>query len=212
MGFAIYDAIAGGTPDYAGQAANQEAQRQAAIKKGTAAIDAAYAGFTPDFYNKRAQAYENYALPQLAKQYNDTKAQVGFGLANRGQRGSSVSAKAWSDLFRTEGEAKQGIADTALGQSQALQENVAQSKNNLLNMLYQSADPAGAAAQATSTASSLSVPSTFAPLANQFSGLINQYYLGQVLNPRTTTATSSGGAPAGYGSSFAPLPQPSATY
>jgi hypothetical protein len=202
MGFAIYDLASGGPPDYAAQAANQETARQGAITSGKKSINNAFAGFTPKFYQKRQQAYLDYALPQFADQYNQTKGAVGFGLANKGLDKSSQANKSWSDLFHQTATAEQGIADSARGQSQALQEQVAASKNNLMSMLYQSADPGAAASQATSTAASLQAPSTFAPLANQFSGLLNQYYLSSILSSKPS-ATS---VPNAAGPSFAPLP------
>lgn len=207
MGFALVDAFSGGAPDYAGQAASQEAARQARITKGTTAINNAFAGFTPDFYSKAQQAYMDFALPQFANQYNQTKAQIGFQLANRGiTRGSSAN-KQWSDLARQTAVGKQALVDQGIGVSQGLQKDVAGAKNDLLSQLYQSADPAGATAGATAAASQFQIPSSFAPIANQFSGLINQYYISQLLNNRPAVSPS---APSGgYGSAFAPLPQTS---
>lgn len=211
MGFAIFDAASGGPPDYASQAANQEQKRQNLIRQGTKSINQSFAGFTPQFYDKARQAYLDFALPQFATQYQDTKSQIGFGLANRGISTGSAAKKQWSDLARQTSVGQQAIADQATGVAQGLQKDVAASKNDLLNMLYQTADPAGAATQATSTAAGFQIPSTFAPIANQFSGLINQYYLGQILNnsrqPQGGVATSPG-----YGSYFAPLPATAGSY
>jgi hypothetical protein len=215
MGYALYDMFKGGAPDYAGQAREQEQKRQQAITEGTGKVNKAFAGFTPDFYKKRQKAYLDFATPQLASQYNVTSAQTGFGLENKGLAHGSVAQKSWSDLFRQEGLAKQGLVDTAIGQSQQLQKEVAGNKSKLMDQLYASADPAGAAENATATAASLQIPSTFAPIANQFSGLINQYYLSQILNPRTNASTPSvgaGGSSPQYGNSFAPVPSPSMSY
>lgn len=205
MGFAIADLFMGhNTPDYAAQAQAAEDKRQAAINTGTADINKAFAGFTPQFYNKRANAYIDYAMPQLADQYRQTSNQVGFGLANKGLSESSTAQKQWSDLFRANTSAKQGIADSAIGQSNQLQQSVANSKAQLLGQLYQTADPASANASAVSTAASFQTPSVFTPLANQFSNIVNQYYLSSLLNQRPATAspvsTNTGGT---Y---FAPLP------
>lgn len=211
MGFAIADAFMGGTPDYAGQAQASENARQAQIRKGTKQVNQAFAGFNPQFYNQRRQAYIDYAMPQLSDQFTQTRNQIGFGLANKGLTQSGTSGKQWSDLFRQEGVAKQNIADTATSQSQALQQQVANSQANLINQLYTTADPASAQQSAIQTAAGFQAPSTFAPLVNQFSGLLNQYYISQLLNQKPATSAA---APdyTSYGSQFAPLPQPSSSY
>ncbi len=207
MGFAIYDAAFGKSTDYAKEAQKAEDKRQAAILKGTGQVDQAFAGFNQPFYDARRQAYIDYALPQLSDQYQTTRNQVGFGLANRGQTNSSTANKQWSDLFRTTEASKRGIADAATAQSQDLQKQIAGSRQNLINQLYTTADPANASQSAISTAAGFQTPSTFAPLVNQFSGLLNQYYISQLLNQRQpATAPIGTGSGAGYGSSFAPLP------
>jgi hypothetical protein len=209
VGFALYDLAAGGGPDYAQQATDAEAKRQQKITQGTQSINKAFSGYTPQFYQNREKAYMDYAMPQFAQQYNTTKGQIGFGIANKGLEGGSAAKKQWSDLARTTAVGQQSLADSARGQAQQLQTDVAGAKNNLLNMLYQSADPASAGAQATATASSFQAPSTFAPIANQFSGLINQYYLSQILNNRPVSAPTTMSGSSGFGDGLAPLPQPS---
>lgn len=189
------------TPDYAGQAASQEQQRQNLITKGTKSINKAFSGFDQGFYDQRALAYENYALPQLSQQYNQFKNQIGFNLANRGLFGSSTGSKQFSDLNQQMGIQKQAIADTGRSQAQALQNQVEQQRNTLLNELYQSADPAGAAKAATSTAAGFQVPQAFAPLGNMFSNLANQYYQSALINAYRPTSFVSvpGGSQGGYG-------------
>lgn len=197
MGFAGFDLIMGGGPDYAGQAVSQEQQRQQAIQKGTDKINAAFAGFDPSFYQQRQQDYINYAMPQLSQQYRTNKNQVGFGLANRGLLGGSSATKQFSDLNVANAQAQQNIADQGITQAQQLQQQVENQRNTLLGQLYQSADPAGAGAAATQTAASFAVPNTWQPLANQFQNFANTYYLSQLINAYRPSGvgTTYGGAP-----------------
>lgn len=174
MSFIIADMLSG-SPDYSGDAQNQEQQRQASINAGTSKINQAYSQFNPAYYQQRAQDYINYAMPQLQQQFQGTRNQQGFNVANRGLRGGSVNKQQTSDLARAFSGAQQGIADTGLAQSQQLQQQVEASRNALLGQLYQSADPASAQAQARNTAASFATPSTFAPLGNAFSSLSNAY-------------------------------------
>ena len=205
MGFAISDLAfgIGGSSNYGDTAANTEKARQEAIAAGMGKINNAFAGFTPQFYQQRAQAYDQYALPQLADQYRQAQSQVGFGLANKGLVKSSAAQKQWSDLFRTNATAKQGIVDAGTAQAQDLQKQVASQQQGLINQLYQTADPGTAGQAATQTAAQLQQPGTFAPIANQFSNLINQYYLASILNQRSPVVMPQG---SGSGSQFAPLP------
>jgi hypothetical protein len=180
----LYD----GPPDYAGEAKKQEKNRQKAILEGTAKIDNAFAGYTPDFYNQRALAYQQYALPQLANQYLQTQKAIGFGLANRGLQNSSAAQGQYSRLNREMGVQKQGIADAGTAQARELQQQVEAQKNTLLGQLYQSANPTLAGQKATSYAASLASPSVFAPLGNMFSNLLNQYYTRQMLSTYRPTS------------------------
>lgn len=187
MGFVGFDLFHKGT-DYASVAQQQEQQRQAAITKGTADINKAYAGFTPEFYQQRAQAYVDYAMPQVSQQYRQARNQIGFNLANRGLFGGSASGQQFSDLNRTMSQATQGVYDTGQSQAQQLQSNVEAAKNQQLSYLYQSADPSAAGAQAVSSAASFAQPSTFTPVANAFSNLMNQYYYSQLINSYRPTS------------------------
>lgn len=144
--------------------------------------DNTYTGFGKDFYDKRAQDYIDYENPFLSQQYNQARNQIGFGLANRGLQKSSQAQREFSGLDRQNDIAKQGIVDAGRQQAQSLQNNVESQRDRLLGQLYQSADPAAASKSAISSAAGFAAPSTFAPLANQFGGLAQQYYLSQALN------------------------------
>lgn len=141
-----------------------------------------FEGFQPDFFNQRAQDYVNYALPQLANQYQSTKASLGYGLANRGLTESGAARSQMSELERETGQAKQQLADTGQNQANALKTQVEGARNDAINKLYQTGDPAQASASAISTAAGFKVPSTFGPITNMFSNLLSQYYNDRVLN------------------------------
>jgi hypothetical protein len=204
MGFAVADLIKGNGNNYARTAQQQEQQRQNAIAGGTADINKAFSGFTPTFYQQRAQAYQDFALPQLSQQYETNRNQVGFNLANRGVLRSGTANKQWSNLARDLGQAKQTIADQGISQAEQLQQGVETQRQNLISQLYQGADPANAGASAIQVAANASQPSTFAPLSNMFANLANQYYLGQVINAYRPTSYVS--APPTYSASPGAIP------
>lgn len=184
-----------GSPDYGGMAASQEKKRQGLITEGTAAVDKAYAGFTPSFYDQRSQAYQNFAMPELGNQYRDTRNSLVFGMANKGLLGGSAAREANSNLNRKMSEGKQQIVDTGKQQAQGLQQQVEASKTSLLNNVYAGADPANATQQATATAAGFTPASTFAPMANMFGTIANQYYLNQMMSGATPATTYTGTAP-----------------
>lgn len=138
-----------------------------------------FAGYNNDFFNQRARAYEDYALPQLGQQYQTTKNSLNFNLANRGLLGGSVAGQENNDLNLAMGQQKQAIADQGQAQAQQLRSDVRNSKLQAIQQLYQTASPAQAQASALADASRFTAPSQFAPLSNGFSNLVNQYAMNQ---------------------------------
>lgn len=141
-----------------------------------------YEGFG-NIVGQRKQDYINYAMPQLADQYRNTQNAVEYGLGNRGLLGGSASAKAASDLNRQKTFATQTIADTGTSQAQSLQDQIEASRENLIQQLYQTANPAGGTQAAIANAARFQQPSAFAPIANMFGSLINQYATSRFFNP-----------------------------
>lgn len=146
-----------------------------------------YSGFGQSFYDKAASDYVQYAVPQVAQQADEARRSITYGLANRGLLGSSAQQKANTDLNLNIGQQEQQIADNARTTANNLQTQVQNSRQNAINNLYQSADPAGAAASAVSSAAQFSVPQSFTPILNAFSGLANQYATNQLFNNYTPT-------------------------
>lgn len=195
-----------GGPNYAQVASDQEQARKKAITQGTADINQAFAGYTPSFYDQRAKAYTDFAMPQLARQYQGTRNQLLFNQGNRGILKGSSARQQFSDLNQTMGQDQQAIADQGRQQAQALQQQVEASKTGLINQLYQGADPSQAGAQAISTAASFRQPNAFTPIADMFGNIAQQYYLSQLINQSRTPTTIAVPSYAGGTSSSAALP------
>jgi len=141
-----------------------------------------FEGFQPTFFDQRAKDYINFAMPQLQKQFQDNFEAIMYNMANRGLLGGSASQKAQSDLFTAAGQGRQKIADEAISQSQQLRQDVERARQSAIDLLYQTSNPALATQRAIAMASGFRQPSTFAPIANMFADLANQYYMNQVLN------------------------------
>lgn len=144
--------------------------------------DKTFTGFGNDFFNQASQDYIDFALPQLSRDYRNTSDAVTYGLANRGLMNSSAAEKARSDLAITAGQQRQQVADTGRTTAQNLRRQVEQARQEAIAQLYNTADPAQGLQSAVSSAAGFQVPQTFAPLANAFSGIVNQYATSRLLN------------------------------
>lgn len=194
----------GGVLGHEGPSPKQIAKRS--FNRGqlfTAPETKTFEGFQEPFYEKRAQDYVNFALPQLSQQYQQNRNQMLFGLANRGLGQSSVADTASSNLEREAGRGRQEIADTGIAQANQLRKDVENARQQSIAQLYQSADPAQALQGAVRAASGFQAPSTFAPITNMFSNLAQQYATSQILN----NYRQPYGAPGQNGGNyFAPIP------
>lgn len=162
-------------------AQKEENLRQQRIRAGLANIGAQFEGFTPAFYNKRAEAYNAFALPQLAYQQGNANRQLTFGLANRGLLGSSSAREQQTGLERAGSAARQAIVAQGRSQANELQRQVEQTRSDITGQLYQSADPSQAQQRAIGLTASLSAPSVFAPIANAFGDFTNSYLSNQLI-------------------------------
>lgn len=168
-------------PKYGDEAAKTEQLRQDRIKQGTAEVEAAFGSFAPSFFDERAKSYVDYAMPQLASQYQTARNQLLTNLASRGLLSSSVGQRQASSLTKQTEGAKQSIFETGRAQAQDLERQLQDRKNAIIGQLYQSADPANARASAVSTAASFRQPSAFAPLANTFADMTNTFYTNKLI-------------------------------
>lgn len=154
-------------------------------------------GFDQAFYNKDAQAYENYAMPQEANQYQQASQGTAYSLANAGLLKSGAADFLNRSLQNQNTTAVQGIANTGIQNAQTLESNVNQEQNTILNQLQVSANPSLAASQATEAAAGFSAPSAFQPLGSLFSNWENTY-LGSMYNQQYTDAASKTGQNTNY--------------
>lgn len=133
-------------------------------------------GFTPAFYQGIQNDYIQAAMPQLAQQQQSASDAIKYGLFNKGiNTGSSAYGTGMSQLDQTTGQAEQQVADSAKSAAQTTQQNVMNSYQNAINNLYSSTNPTQSAQSGIQSAAQFNVPQTFAPIANAFSGLANQY-------------------------------------
>jgi hypothetical protein len=180
----------GGGSNAADQARKQQEEQQKKINAATGRIDRAFSGFTPEFYNQRAQDYENYAMPQLNQQYTQTAENLTGKLANQGLLNSSAALGQRSALQEALATQQQGVANQGIQQAQDLQRQQMSEQQQLIGQATSATDPLSISNQALSAASQFQAPSAFAPLGQMFQGFGNMYLgnqLASTYNPRLSS-------------------------
>jgi hypothetical protein len=162
MGFMGPDADSGAN-------AADEYLRRKRIREGTEAIESQFAGFDKPFYDKRAAAYEGYAMPQLDDQYTKAAEDLKLALARQyGTLDSSEYGKRSADLAEKYALGKSGIAQQGQQYAQSAQSAVEGQRSSLLGQLQQTADPAASASASLRASSLLNQQDSFQPLGDLF--------------------------------------------
>ncbi|CAB4120908.1 hypothetical protein UFOVP4_5 [uncultured Caudovirales phage] len=130
-------------------------------------------GFNEDFYNKRKQAYVDYATPQLDRQYGNAKDQTVYALDRSGLLSSSAGIKKNADLTDTFDQARIGIANKGLDVANQARSDVEAARSNLVNQLNATGDDQAAAAGAVRNAAALNAPQGMSPVGQLFSDFTN---------------------------------------
>lgn len=150
----------------AAAAAQQEAARQARITQGTDSINQELSAFTPDYFSKQATAYDNYAQPKLNQDYADARKQLVFNLSRSGILNSTEAANQERKLSAQNDAYKTDVINKGLSVAQQSQGDIESTRNQLIQQLTATEDPAAAAANAGRAADLASRPPAFDPVGN----------------------------------------------
>jgi hypothetical protein len=159
-------------------ARQQEEARQGEIRTGRESINSVFGQFDDDFFAGNRQAFKDYAMPQLDRQFTDAGKELTFDLARSGLRNSSVRGEQASRLQGLYDQNAQQVTNEALSREQQQRNAVEGSRADLISLLQTTGDAQGATNQALSRASMLSAPQPFSPVGQMFqdftSGLSTQ--------------------------------------
>lgn len=171
-----------GGSDSPAKAREIENSREKIITAGTQNIAKAFAGFNDQYYNKRAQDYINYAMPQLGEQTRKAQKGLVYSLADRGLLKSTVAGEKQAELQQQASDAQAGIVDEA--QSQANQERLskAQQKSGLIEQLISAQNPMLAQQQTLAGASQVPLANNASGTASMVNGIMNALLAQQVAN------------------------------
>lgn len=166
----------GGGDGGAAQARADEMARQARIKQGVSNINDRFNQFDRSFFDNRAQAYRNFATPQVNDAYKQVSDQLAFSLARTGLDQSSEAARQGGVLMRDNALARQQLAEGATTEATKARQAVEDQRNNLIQQVNMTSDPEMAAQNALRSAGILEQQQAFNPVANLFAnttGMLN---------------------------------------
>lgn len=169
----------GGGDTGAGDARAMENERQARIARGLEDINRTFSGFDDSFYNRRADEFERYQMPEATRQYDETKRNLSYSLARSGLLKSGVAADKNASLDREFDSTRRNIADAATSSANSLRGEVENQRSQLVSQLQASADPTASAQLASANAARFSAPQTFTPIGNFFQNWTNTYLANQ---------------------------------
>lgn len=191
------------------QLAASQLEQKRLTDQAVNSINTAFAGFTPQFYQNRTQAYENYAMPQVGQQFRQNQQGLIQNLGDRGLLRSSAALQGNQALQNANTQATQQVANQGLSQSQQLQSQVANQQAQLYGQAQTASDPSAIASSALATASGFTQPSAFTPIGNLFNNFASQYLAGQnqqtyspYQNPYLYAGFNSSGGGGGGGIGF----------
>jgi sensor c-di-GMP phosphodiesterase-like protein len=167
-----------------------EQRRQENISLGQSEIANAFGQFNDDFFGNRMSSYQQFAMPQLDRQYQDQMKQLTAALARSGNLNSSLRGDLMGKLQREYDQGKLQIADTARGFSDQARSSVEAARARLMESNMSLADPGVIRNSAAAEAQGLMANPQFANLGQMLSNLSAN--VGSA-NTRTTTPAITGG-------------------
>lgn len=178
----------------------QQAAHDAAVNSDIKSVDSAFAPFNDDYYSGFTKSYENAMNPQLDFQYGRANDKLGATLAGTDRDQGSTGADANANLYQTYGNARAGIANSAVDATNQLRGTVNNAKNTMYGLAEQATDPLSLATQAQATAGSIVAPQSYPGLGNVF---------GDVLSPiasglKTNSGSMGGSIGGAFQNYFAP--------
>lgn len=148
--------------------AAETARRAAALTEGNAAIDAQFAAYDDEFFDKRKQAFTDYAAPQVKSQYDDAYKQLVYALSRTGGGRTSAGPEAFANLQKQKDVRSREVVDSARAAANQSRSDVAAQRSDLIAMLNQTYDPAATMQSAQSRTAILNSAPTFSPIGDLF--------------------------------------------
>ena len=158
----------------------QDAKRERRTKKGMSDVESFfdggyvdgeyYEGFDDQFFDQRADAFEDYANPRATRQFKDAQEGLLYGLADANLLNSSAAVDDFGTLDRELTQARDDVARRGDNFADGAREAVAGQRANLTNLIQSTADPTAIRSQLGSVADVLNTADSYSPVGNFFEG------------------------------------------
>lgn len=133
-------------------------------------------GIGQDFYENYRKSLQDFYVPTVNEQFQETKSQNMFDLARKGLLRSSVATDRAGDLLKSKADADATVQSQIEGQVSGLQSDVNRAKTNALGLLTSTEDPTTAANSALTEVNAIQSRSPqFGDLGNLFASALNSY-------------------------------------
>lgn len=133
-------------------------------------------GIGQDFYENYRKSLEDFYVPTVNEQFEETKSQNLFDLARKGLLRSSTATERAADLLKDKSAADAQVRSQIEGQVSGLRSDVNRAKTNAVNLLTSTEDPTTAANAALTEVNAIQSRSPqFNDLGNLFASALNAY-------------------------------------
>jgi len=143
MGF--LSGLFGGGDDGSALIAQQEAEREARIRRGMDQINQIFAPYDEGFFDQQREAYVDYAMPQVEDQFVDARNQLGFALARQGIAHSSEANRRAGKLAGDRGLAVNDVLQSGRDVANDARRDLERERQTITAQLQATADPESAA-------------------------------------------------------------------
>ena len=158
----------GGASKMAKQQRADEQAREARIRAGMGQIDSAFAGFDDPFYQSRAKAYSDFAMPTVDRQANDARRALIYALSRNNNLDSSAAIRKNTELNRDTNEARINVANQGQDMANRTRADVENARSGVVAQLNATGDSSAASAAALRQVQNLTMPQGFSPLGQLF--------------------------------------------
>lgn len=148
-----------------GGAAAREAQRQAQINEGMAAVNQAFTPFNDAYYANISDLYKQHYTPLVTEQYGEAKRQLPFTFGNTQ---NSEYTRRMGELERDYERQQVDVGAKALEFANSQRQQVESQRGSLSNQVTAGATPGTAASLADGAAKSLSATPAFSAIGDLF--------------------------------------------
>lgn len=145
-----------------------EVARQARIKSGMSSIDQVFGRFDDGFFQKRADDYRTYAMPEVDRQQDQQRKQLIYALSRTGNLDSSAAIDKNGELVAEGNKQRVGVNNEGLNLANKLRGDVEGTRGNVVAELNATGNDSAASAAALRETARLNQPAGFSPLGNLF--------------------------------------------